>query len=211
MYIYSKLTGFIANNASGASPQSAAPPPDLTKKAISLQVSFFNVAPLFKKFRDVLSNVNSTYSARQTVNAQFVGADPRNNFRLERTFLAVQQLANGQWKTVHSSTTFECVRVSTVLATSTVTLNWTIVSAIILTFTASFTQSHCYFMFPLMNFMNTKFLGLTNQDELILLQIFRELKSNQNDHLETAEETPSQSRWGFRLEDPGNFSGWRLA
>ncbi|KIJ47880.1 hypothetical protein M422DRAFT_248469 [Sphaerobolus stellatus SS14] len=126
--IYSKLTGFIADNASGAPLQSAALPQDLTKKAISLQVSFFNAAPLFKKFEDVLSNVKSTYSVGQTVSAQFVGANPRVSVYAA----AVQQLANGQWKIVrsdsHPSTTFEWIRVSTVLATSTVTLNWTIES-----------------------------------------------------------------------------------
>lgn len=36
MDIYSKLTGFIADYASGT-PESAAAPPDLTMKAISLQ------------------------------------------------------------------------------------------------------------------------------------------------------------------------------
>ncbi|KIJ26619.1 hypothetical protein M422DRAFT_38146 [Sphaerobolus stellatus SS14] len=131
--IYSKLTGFIADNVSRTPPQSAAPLPDLTKNAISLQTGvIFDTEPLFKKFGDVLSDVKSTYSAGQTVSAQFVGADPRNNLRLEGTFLAVQQLANGQWKTVrsdsHPSTTFEWIRVSTILATSTVTLNWTIES-----------------------------------------------------------------------------------
>jgi hypothetical protein len=37
MDIYSKLVGFVADNASGV-PLSTPPPPDLTKKALSLQV-----------------------------------------------------------------------------------------------------------------------------------------------------------------------------
>lgn len=133
MDIYSKLTGFVADNASGA-PASAPAPPDLTKQAISLQTPVvFDAAPLGKKFGQVLVDVNKTpYSAGQIVSTQFVGANPRNNLRLEDTFLTVQRLVGNQWTTFksdsHPSTTYQWLRTSTILGTSTVTINWTIES-----------------------------------------------------------------------------------
>lgn len=97
MDIYSKLTEFIADDASGA-PLSAPAPPDLTKDAISLQVLNFyshrtdmtvlhftsqlpvvyDEPPFGKSFGDVLADMQSApYSVNQTVSVQFVGANPR--------------------------------------------------------------------------------------------------------------------------------------
>ncbi|GJJ12006.1 hypothetical protein Clacol_006244 [Clathrus columnatus] len=129
--IYSKLTGFIADNASG-SPPSAPAPPDLTKKAMSLQSPvIFDAAPFGKGFGQVLSDVQSQpYSVNQTVSVQFVGANPRNNLRLEGTFLTVEQFVNNEWVVVrtdsHPSTTYQWLKTSTIMGTSAVTLNWTI-------------------------------------------------------------------------------------
>ncbi|GJJ09910.1 hypothetical protein Clacol_004134 [Clathrus columnatus] len=131
MDIYSKLTGFIADDASG-SPPSAPAPPDLTKDAISLQLPVvFDAAPFGKSFGQVLSDVQSTpYSVNQTVSVQFVGANPRNNLRLEGTFLTVEQSVNNDWVVVrtdsHPSTTYQWVQTSTILGNSAVTVNWTI-------------------------------------------------------------------------------------
>ncbi|KAG6917249.1 hypothetical protein DXG01_003281 [Tephrocybe rancida] len=130
---YSSLVPFLADNATGV-PASDPPPVDQTSKAISLQTGVvFDAAPIGNKFGAVLVDVNTTsYHAGDKVSAQFVGANPRNNLRLESTFLTVDQLVSGQWKTVrsdsHPSTTFQWVRVSTILATSTVTISWTIES-----------------------------------------------------------------------------------
>ncbi|TFK19427.1 ceramidase [Coprinopsis marcescibilis] len=128
---YSSMVPFLADNASGTPPSDAAPP-EQTSKAISLQTGVvFDAAPIGKKFGDVLQNVNSTpYRAGDKVAAQFVGANPRNNLRLEGTFLTVDRLVAGQWRTVrsdsHPSTIFEWVRTNTVLGFSTVTISWTI-------------------------------------------------------------------------------------
>ncbi|KAF8589515.1 Neutral/alkaline nonlysosomal ceramidase [Ramaria rubella] len=133
MDIYSKLTAFIADNASGV-PPSAPAPPDLTKNAISLQSPVvFDAPPFGKNFGQVLTNVNLTpYASGSIVSVQFVGANPRNNLHLEGTFLTVEQLVNGQWDIVrsdsHPSTTYQWASTSTLLGTSTVTVNWTIES-----------------------------------------------------------------------------------
>jgi len=129
---YSTLVPFLADNTSGT-PASDPPPPEQTSKAISLQTAvLFDAPPLGKAFGAVLVdvNANTSYQAGQSVSAQFVGANPRNNLRLEGTFLTVDQLISGQWNTVrsdsHPSTIYSWTRVDTILATSTVNISWTI-------------------------------------------------------------------------------------
>ncbi|KAF8959977.1 Neutral/alkaline nonlysosomal ceramidase [Flammula alnicola] len=131
---YSSLVPFLADNASGT-PASDPPPPEQTSKAISLQTAVvFDAAPIGKKFGAVLTDVNTAaaYHAGDTVSAQFVGANPRNNLRLEGTFLTVDQSVSGQWNSVrtdsHPSTIYNWTRVSTVLGTSSATISWTIES-----------------------------------------------------------------------------------
>lgn len=138
MDIYSKLTGYIADNSTqGSVPHSASAPPDLTKDAISLQLPVvFDAAPFGRGFGDVLVDViqDASYAVNQTVSVQFVGANPRNNLRLEGTFLTVEQSASDDnddsWTVIrtdsHPSTTFQWVQTSTLLGTSAVTVNWTI-------------------------------------------------------------------------------------
>ncbi|KNZ74462.1 Neutral ceramidase [Termitomyces sp. J132] len=125
---YSSLVPFLADNATGTPPSDLAPV-DQTSKVISLQHGvLFDSAPFEKTFGTVLVDVNTTpYHAGDVVSAQFVGANPRNNLRLESTFLTVDRLVDGQWKAVrsdsHPSTTYQWI-----LGTSTVTITWTIES-----------------------------------------------------------------------------------
>ncbi|PAV23091.1 Neutral alkaline nonlysosomal ceramidase [Pyrrhoderma noxium] len=139
---YTSLVPFLAENPTGT-PASDAPPVEQTSKAISLQtgVVFDGVTPFSgKNFGDVSSDgdvrTSSAYSVGDTVRAWFIGANPRNNLRLEQTFLSVEHLTgsnagdDGSWTMVrsdsHPSTTFEWVRNSTILGTSTVTISWNI-------------------------------------------------------------------------------------
>ncbi|KAF8623397.1 hypothetical protein AX17_007435 [Amanita inopinata Kibby_2008] len=128
---YSSLVRYLADKETG-SPTSDTPPPEQTSKAISLQRGVvFDAPPIGKQFGQVLQDVNtSSYSAGDTVKVQFVGANPRNNLRLEKTFLAIDHMVNGQWVTVrsdsHPSTIFKWTRTSTVLGTSAVYISWTI-------------------------------------------------------------------------------------
>ncbi|EJD08259.1 Neutral/alkaline nonlysosomal ceramidase [Fomitiporia mediterranea MF3/22] len=132
---YTSLVPFLSPSASGT-PASDAPPAEQTSKAISLQTPVIqDNPPIFKSFGDVLSDVrtSSPYSAGETVQAWFVGANPRNNLRLEGTFLSVdQQNGNGAWTAVrsdsHPSTTYQWIRNDTIIGTSTVTISWTIES-----------------------------------------------------------------------------------
>ncbi|KAH0586876.1 hypothetical protein H2248_005715 [Termitomyces sp. 'cryptogamus'] len=126
---YSSLVPFLADSTTGA-PASDPAPVDQISNTISLQSDVvFDAAPIGTTLGDVLVDVNTTpYHAVDTFSAQFVGANPRNNLRLESMFLTVDQLVDGQWRTVrsdsHPSTIYQWVRVSTVLGTSTVTISW---------------------------------------------------------------------------------------
>ncbi|ESK90041.1 neutral ceramidase precursor [Moniliophthora roreri MCA 2997] len=132
---YSSLLPFIANNRASGNPTSDAAPAEQTSKAISLQTPvILDNPPIGKKFGDVLTDVrtSSPYRVGETVNVQFVGANPRSNLRLEGTFLSVEQQVSGQWKAVrsdsHPSTIYRWSRTSTILGTSTVNISWTIES-----------------------------------------------------------------------------------
>ncbi|KAJ7983174.1 Neutral/alkaline nonlysosomal ceramidase [Mycena polygramma] len=131
---YTSLVPFLADSPSGT-PASDAAPPELQSKAInSLQPGvIFDAAPIGKKFGQVLIDVATTaYKAGDTVVAQFVGANPRNNLHLEGTFLSVDQFASGAWTPVrsdsHPSTIYQWTRASTILGTSNVNISWTIES-----------------------------------------------------------------------------------
>ncbi|EGO00524.1 hypothetical protein SERLA73DRAFT_178361 [Serpula lacrymans var. lacrymans S7.3] len=128
---YGSLVSFLADNASGA-PASDPAPAEQTSKAISLQTPVIvDNSPLGKKFGDVLVDINNTpYHVGDTVTVQFVGANPRNNLRLEGSFLSVDYNVADQWSMVrtdsHPSTIYRWNRTSTVFGTSTVTISWTI-------------------------------------------------------------------------------------
>jgi neutral ceramidase len=94
----------------------------------------FDRAPLFKSYGDSLADPKppssgQVYRPGDTVSARFVGANPRNNLRLERTYASVEQKqSNGSWQTVRNdadwSLLFHWKRISTILATSEVEIEW---------------------------------------------------------------------------------------
>ncbi|KAM0333225.1 hypothetical protein ACHAQA_001885 [Verticillium albo-atrum] len=95
-----------------------------------------DTAPLFRHFGDVKADVGTSYRRGGTVRATFVGANPRNDLRLERTYAAVERKVVGApdqpqdegWETVRDdsdwSLVFEWKRTSTILGTSEVTVTW---------------------------------------------------------------------------------------
>ncbi|KAH8667503.1 Neutral/alkaline nonlysosomal ceramidase [Tricladium varicosporioides] len=73
-------------------------PPDNRANSLNLMTGVvYDNPPLFKSFGDVISQPSASYARGAVVNATFVGANPRNNFRLEGTFTAVELLQNGKW------------------------------------------------------------------------------------------------------------------
>ncbi|KIP08704.1 hypothetical protein PHLGIDRAFT_29473 [Phlebiopsis gigantea 11061_1 CR5-6] len=130
---YTSLVPYLGATATGT-PASDPAPEDQTSKAISLQTGvILDNAPLGKSFGDVMEDVaSSPFAEGDTVTAQFVGANPRNNLRLEQTFLTVDQSDNGDWVPVrsdsHPATLYQWLRTSTILGYSTVNISWTIES-----------------------------------------------------------------------------------
>jgi neutral ceramidase len=86
--------------------------------------------PFFKSFGDVSSDVSTRYRAGDTISASFIGANPRNDFRLGGTFAAVERYdaETSVWTQVRDdedwSLLFEWKRTGTVTGTSEVTISW---------------------------------------------------------------------------------------
>jgi neutral ceramidase len=106
-------------------------PPIYVNKSLSfITPVVIDRAGLFKNFGDVETDVDLTYSAGDTISATFIGANPRNNLRLEGTFAAVEKLqeSSGTWHQVRDdadwSLVYEWKRTSTTLGTSEVTISW---------------------------------------------------------------------------------------
>ncbi|KZT65421.1 Neutral/alkaline nonlysosomal ceramidase [Daedalea quercina L-15889] len=131
---YGKLVQHLAPDAA-EKPSSDPAPIDLTSEVISLQLPVIqDTPPLGKNFGDVLVDVevDSPYHAGDTVVAQFVGANPRNNLRLEQTFMTVDRSLDEEWVPVrsdsHPSTAYRWERTNVPFGISTVNVTWEIES-----------------------------------------------------------------------------------
>ncbi|KAI4133123.1 MAG: hypothetical protein LQ338_000388 [Usnochroma carphineum] len=116
------------------------PPPDLDpgpQPPIHTNVSYnfnqpvrFDRPPFFKHFGQVLHDVQPSYKVGDTASVTFVGANPRNNLRLEGTYVAIEHLRHGTWERVRDDGDWDLVfrwrRTSTVLGTSEVDVEWEI-------------------------------------------------------------------------------------
>jgi neutral ceramidase len=86
---------------SGDAIEAGPTPPDLLDFQINLQTDVvYDSVPLSRQFGDVYQDVKANYLPGDTVSIIFWGAHPKNNYRTQDTFLAVQRLENGEWKTV---------------------------------------------------------------------------------------------------------------
>lgn len=104
-------------------------PPIHTNKSLSfIRGVVFDRPPFFKSFGDVLSDVNAIYHPGDTVQATFVGANPRNDLRLEDTYVAVEQYIDHVWTRVRDDSDWDLIfrwkRTSTVLGTSEASVEW---------------------------------------------------------------------------------------
>ncbi|KAH8820996.1 Neutral/alkaline nonlysosomal ceramidase [Xylogone sp. PMI_703] len=90
----------------------------------------YDRAPLFSSYGDVKTDVNPSYTIGSTVSVTFIGANPRNNLRLEQTFAAVERFneQSGAWEHVRDdgdwSLIFNWKKTSELLGTSEVTIVW---------------------------------------------------------------------------------------
>jgi len=64
--------------------------------------------PLSEHFGKVLTDALDSYYAGSRVKVRFCGANPRNNMRLEGTFLTVDKLVSGDhWQVVATDANWE--------------------------------------------------------------------------------------------------------
>jgi neutral ceramidase len=105
-------------------------PPNNVNRSLSFITGVvYDGAPLFKSFGDVKMDVKPAYKIGDTVSAVFVGANPRNNLRLEQTFAAVEVRGpDGAWTRVRDDSDWSVVynwkKTSEVLGTSEVQIVW---------------------------------------------------------------------------------------
>ncbi|KAK5164783.1 uncharacterized protein LTR77_009447 [Saxophila tyrrhenica] len=106
-------------------------PPILINQSLSFITGVVvDNAPIFKSFGEQTSKLKSTYQAGDSISVAFVGANPRNNFRLGGTFAAVEKFdeASSTWKQLRDdsdwSLLYEWTRTSTVVGTSEVKISW---------------------------------------------------------------------------------------
>ena len=122
---------YLAPESSAAPPPGPLPPNNVNASLSFITGVVFDRAPFFKSFGDVLSDVKPSYTPGSTASVSFVGANPRNDLRLEDTYAAVeQQLADASWGRIRDdadwSLIFRWKRTSSVLATSEVEISWEI-------------------------------------------------------------------------------------
>ncbi len=130
-HINSTLTylPYLADNTPGTVPPGPTPP-DNRAKSLSFITGVVYDGPGFgKHYGQVTTDVSSTYTRGAIVSVTFVGANPRNNLRLEGTYTAVeQQNSDGSWTQVRNDENWELVyqwkRTNEILGTSDVTITW---------------------------------------------------------------------------------------
>ncbi|KAK2589897.1 hypothetical protein QQS21_012424 [Conoideocrella luteorostrata] len=109
-------------------------PPDNSGRSISFIIGvLYDRTPLFRTFGDAVTDVGkSQYARGETVSATFVGANPRNNLRLEQTYAAVEyrQSSKSEWRQVRDDSDWALIfhwrRTSKLLGTSEVDIKWEI-------------------------------------------------------------------------------------
>jgi neutral ceramidase len=133
-YINLTLRGlpYLAATASGSSSLPPGPsPPDNRDNSLSfITPVVLDAAPAGKSFGSVTKQPTSTSARGAVISATFVGANPRNNLRLEGTFAAVERLDDDgkTWTQVLSDADWRLVyswkRTNFVLGHSEVTIAW---------------------------------------------------------------------------------------
>ncbi|CAJ0813381.1 neutral/alkaline ceramidase [Ralstonia flaminis] len=76
-------------------------PADLSRQQMTFQTGVvLDAPPLLHQFGDVKTDAAARYTAGQTVSVVFVTGHPKNNLHRNDTFVKVQRLVDGAWKTV---------------------------------------------------------------------------------------------------------------
>ncbi|KAF2998281.1 hypothetical protein E8E13_007002 [Curvularia kusanoi] len=130
-HINASLTHLPLLSDSNTAPIPAGPtPPDNRDRSFSLITGVVYDSPgLGQKYGTVKTAPAASYPLGSTVRVVFVGANPRNNLRLEGTYVAIEKAAdNGVWTQVKDDADWDVVfnwkRVNGLTGTSEVTIEW---------------------------------------------------------------------------------------
>ncbi|OCK83172.1 Neutral/alkaline nonlysosomal ceramidase [Lepidopterella palustris CBS 459.81] len=120
---------YLSDTSTDSSPFGPFPPNNVNRSLSFITGVVFDAAPLFKSFGDVIIEVSTTYTRGAIVSATFVGANPRNNLRLEDTYAAVEkENDDGSWTRVKDDEDwellFEWTRTNKALGHSNVIISW---------------------------------------------------------------------------------------
>ncbi|KAK0628903.1 Neutral/alkaline nonlysosomal ceramidase [Bombardia bombarda] len=129
-----KALPYLAPTSTTAPPSGPLPPDNRNSSLSFIAGVVFDAAPIGKSFGAVQTQPSASYARGAVVSAKFVGANPRNNLRLEGTYAAVEQLgSDGIWTQVRSdydwSLVYTWTRTNSVLGFSDVTIDWETSSA----------------------------------------------------------------------------------
>jgi neutral ceramidase len=122
--------GYLASTSTVQPPSGPLPPNNVDVSLSFILPVVYDNPPIGKSFGQVLSQPNAMYARGDVINATFVGANPRNNLRLEGTFAAVEMQANTSsvWTQVRSDADWSLVYTWTrddgLLGTSYVVISW---------------------------------------------------------------------------------------
>lgn len=119
---------YLSDTENGVVPPGPTPP-DNRNRSISLITGVvYDGAPLGKSFGDVKTDVKPTYNSGDKVQVIFIGANPRNNLRLEGTFASVERYLDSKWVQIKNDRDWELLyewkRVNGLTGTSDVTITW---------------------------------------------------------------------------------------
>ena len=99
IHLSTSSIGYLKEGA-GQPAQGVLPPNNVNNSLSFITGVVYDSPHLFTSYGDVMTQPKTNYTIGDVVNATFVGANPRNNLRLEGTFTEVQQLVSGNWATV---------------------------------------------------------------------------------------------------------------
>ncbi|RPB17173.1 Neutral/alkaline nonlysosomal ceramidase [Morchella conica CCBAS932] len=131
--LYKTYAPYLAAKVPSTPLPTGTKPPINTNNSISLITGVVQDSPpLGKSFGSVLTDVMGPYQIGAMVKVVFVGANPRNNLRLEGTFAAVEKNESGTWARVRDDTdwnlVYEWKRTEELTGQSKVTITWTVES-----------------------------------------------------------------------------------
>lgn len=120
--------GYLASNSTTQPPNGPLPPNNVNNSLSFITGVVYDNPPIFKSFGAVTTQPQSSYTRGDVVTSVFIGANPRNNLRLEQTFAAVEKLNGATWMQVRSDADWSLVYTWTrddgLLGTSHVTIDW---------------------------------------------------------------------------------------